>query len=378
MSDEILGQASSTGDAIERKQRRTRWLLWLQWVLVCALGFVIAGSLDLWPVGPVVLGALWIMEAVLWLVAWRRCCGTGWLMVVTLLGLALASPVAAFAVAVFVRWDPFMTPGPWFFAMILLVLGGLPAGLAGALVHWLILPRPVQRAQPWLWLIVVGPVAGGLAAALLSAQIFPAGPAEPLPEELGIAVSVALGGAVYGAMTGAALNVRPPVPAGARGRQLQPSSAAVGCALVAWMAVLGLGWGMLARPISAQHLLVQYQLGKRSFSAIELEGADLTHSNLAEAKLAGANLTKANLTGADLRGAYLGSANLSGADLSGVDLSEAYLGSAGLQGADLQGANLHEASLFSADLTDAKVTAEQLSQAKSLEGATMPDGQVHD
>jgi uncharacterized protein YjbI with pentapeptide repeats len=56
----------------------------------------------------------------------------------------------------------------------------------------------------------------------------------------------------------------------------------------------------------------------------------------------------ANLTGAGLRGA-----KLEGADLSGAILT----------GADMQGA--------------ANSTEEQLASAKSLQGATMPDGTKH-
>jgi len=64
--------------------------------------------------------------------------------------------------------------------------------------------------------------------------------------------------------------------------------------------------------------------------------------------------------GTDLwkRGAGLTDADLSGANLSGADLSNAHLG-----GANLKGAN---------------ITEEQLAMCKSLEGATMPDGSIHD
>jgi Pentapeptide repeats (8 copies) len=58
----------------------------------------------------------------------------------------------------------------------------------------------------------------------------------------------------------------------------------------------------------------------------------------------------------------LNSADLSGADLSGVNLS----------GADLSGANLNDTNL-----RGALVTQEQLDRAKSLQGATMPDGSIH-
>lgn len=41
-------------------------------------------------------------------------------------------------------------------------------------------------------------------------------------------------------------------------------------------------------------------------------------------------------------------------------------------GADLTGANMKKANLIGA-----KVTLEQLSKARTLEGATMPDGTIH-
>jgi hypothetical protein len=52
-----------------------------------------------------------------------------------------------------------------------------------------------------------------------------------------------------------------------------------------------------------------------------------------------------------------------------------------LSGIDLHGANLNDADLGDADLLDvdlstAQVTQEQLDQAESLKGATMPDGQM--
>jgi hypothetical protein len=65
------------------------------------------------------------------------------------------------------------------------------------------------------------------------------------------------------------------------------------------------------------------------------------------------------LKGANLRGAHLRRADLSYANLSGADLSNAYLGGAKLSEADLSGA--------------LGVTNEQLRQAASLQGATMPE-----
>jgi len=119
-----------------------------------------------------------------------------------------------------------------------------------------------------------------------------------------------------------------------------------------------------------------------------LEGADLSGADLSEAEptaaiLNGADLSHANLSGADLSEAILGDADLSSANLSGADLSEAGLMGTNLKGADLSGATLNETYLRDAILIDAnlgrtEVTEEQLDKAKSLVGATMPDGSIHD
>ncbi len=105
---------------------------------------------------------------------------------------------------------------------------------------------------------------------------------------------------------------------------------------------------------------------------INLSGADLSLVTLTEA-----NLFHADLSGADLSEAYLHKADLRIANLSGANLRIAFLLEADLSGADLLQADLHEAFCKGADLTGAKVTTEQLDKAKSLEGATMPDGTKH-
>lgn len=94
-----------------------------------------------------------------------------------------------------------------------------------------------------------------------------------------------------------------------------------------------------------------------------------------------------NLKGADLRGADLRGADLYTAELHGTFLYEANLGGTYLAGADLYGANLYRANLGRANLAEADLTGanlrgatiepEQLAQAKSLAGATMPDGKIH-
>jgi pentapeptide repeat protein len=71
--------------------------------------------------------------------------------------------------------------------------------------------------------------------------------------------------------------------------------------------------------------------------------------------------------GADLRGATLSDATLRGAILSEADLREA----------DLRGAKLENATLSGANLEGARgVTDDQLAAASSLQGTTMPDGQI--
>jgi hypothetical protein len=91
----------------------------------------------------------------------------------------------------------------------------------------------------------------------------------------------------------------------------------------------------------------------------------------------GAYLSEAGLYGDNVHLADLSGADLSRANLSRADLHEASLRWANLSGADLYGVKLPQANLHEADLRGAKVSDEQLAQAKSLEGATLPDGTRH-
>ena len=104
----------------------------------------------------------------------------------------------------------------------------------------------------------------------------------------------------------------------------------------------------------------------------DLRAAYLSEADLSDAFLVEANLSYANLRKADLREANLSYANLSDANLLGANLSEAYL-----VGTNLSRADLWDANLTGADLTGAVYTTEQLKQAKSLKGATIPDGTKH-
>jgi hypothetical protein len=84
---------------------------------------------------------------------------------------------------------------------------------------------------------------------------------------------------------------------------------------------------------------------------------------LYEAGLIDKDRTIVDLTGADLSGAALSRAYLNDVDMSIVYRSKANLGSTNLSDADLKGAT---------------VAQEQLEQAKSLKGATMPNGQKYE
>ncbi len=132
---------------------------------------------------------------------------------------------------------------------------------------------------------------------------------------------------------------------------------------------------------------------------VRLGDANLSKVNWSEADLTDANLSVAVLSGADLRHTLLGNADLSGADLGVADLSNALIWKANLSGADLteadlRAADLSKANLSNADLGDANLSMADVSganlkgaigiaveelekQAKSLKGATMPDGSKH-
>jgi hypothetical protein len=118
--------------------------------------------------------------------------------------------------------------------------------------------------------------------------------------------------------------------------------------------------------------LLYARLERAHLNSADLSSANLRSADLAYAHLEAAHLTGANLSAADLSGADIDYADLSGADLSGVDLS-----GADLSDADLSDADLSSADLSSADLGRVKgVTKERLeAQARTLSGATMPDGQ---
>jgi len=128
--------------------------------------------------------------------------------------------------------------------------------------------------------------------------------------------------------------------------------------------------GLLLRFLSESDLIQRQP-------TVALSGADLSRAVVSEASLSWANLSWADLSGANLSGADLFDANLTGVNLNKANLSQANLSEADLSGANLCEADLSGANLAKADLSGAEVTADQLAQVKSLQGATMPGGAVH-
>jgi uncharacterized protein YjbI with pentapeptide repeats len=112
---------------------------------------------------------------------------------------------------------------------------------------------------------------------------------------------------------------------------------------------------------------------------VDLSGADLRRADLYHANLYGADLRGAHLYGADLSHANLYRADLSHANLNEANLRWAALRRAFLSGTSLSGAGLIRTNLYAANLSGAKgITKEQLEHVKSLEGATIPDGQKYE
>jgi uncharacterized protein YjbI with pentapeptide repeats len=105
-----------------------------------------------------------------------------------------------------------------------------------------------------------------------------------------------------------------------------------------------------------------------------LEDGSLKGIPLCYAHLQNADLFKAGLIKVDLHQANLESVDLSLANLEGAKLARANLRNANLDEVNLQGADLFKANLEGAH----NLNERQLSQAKRLWGAIMPDGTSYD
>ncbi len=104
---------------------------------------------------------------------------------------------------------------------------------------------------------------------------------------------------------------------------------------------------------------------------VNLSEADLRYANLSSLDLSQINLSNANLSNATFVGANFAHANLGGANLVQADLTRA-----NLEGADFRGASLRAAVLDHADLLNATHVQSALHDARTLSGATLPDGTI--
>ncbi len=127
---------------------------------------------------------------------------------------------------------------------------------------------------------------------------------------------------------------------------------------------------------------------------VRLAGANLRDADLSQLRLGpgeegpplpSSDFALSDLSGANLSRASLGGAILVGADLSNADMSNTYLADAVFRQNDPGGlpqpsadANLNNADLSGANLNGADVSQEQLDAARTLEGATLPDGSTHE
>ncbi|HYA99109.1 MAG TPA: ABC transporter permease [Ktedonobacteraceae bacterium] len=108
------------------------------------------------------------------------------------------------------------------------------------------------------------------------------------------------------------------------------------------------------------------------FHVVSLSGADF-HSglfagiDLSDTNLTGANFSASDMRNVDLRFTTLVGVNFSGANLTGADLSGADMHNVDVSGANLAGANLMGVT---------GISLEQLIQARSLAGTTLPNGSV--
>jgi len=124
--------------------------------------------------------------------------------------------------------------------------------------------------------------------------------------------------------------------------------------------------------------LDEANLTNATLQLADLSNASLQHANLSHAALQNADLSSAEST-ADLQDAPLWFLKKEATNLTDANLSHAALQDADLSNAYLSGADLTDANLTDADLIEAKGwTMEQLTAARSLEGATMPNGQKYE
>lgn len=121
------------------------------------------------------------------------------------------------------------------------------------------------------------------------------------------------------------------------------------------------------------HFLYDTKLISNDYHVISLVDIDVHNAEMQNLDLRDTYLVGCRLNGSDLRNTNLSYATLVFADLSNADMA----------GADLHASDMHNINLAGADLAGANLkdvtglTNDQLSKARSLNRATMPDGSRH-
>jgi len=130
---------------------------------------------------------------------------------------------------------------------------------------------------------------------------------------------------------------------------------------------------------SVLQFLYESNLIDRDNPIVDLNGADLSHADLGCVNWDHTNLRRANLRKANLWGACLMRTTLKNAQLQKADLRGSVLTGTDLSFANLRNADLYDTDLSFTDLTGIQgITVEELKKkARSLQGATMPDGSKH-
>ena len=116
--------------------------------------------------------------------------------------------------------------------------------------------------------------------------------------------------------------------------------------------------------------LMVSNIQKASFFSVNLQDTYFFYSNLHNANFSFSDLRTANFSYANLQGAIFSETNLQDANFTNAKLQGAILFETNLQDANFTNANLQGAGLSGAK----NLTAEQLSEAKILYKAKLPDG----